>query len=180
MFSVSMFYSAQAPSQYLARGDCAGREPLAVRQNLSENLGVLATCSRVMRDGPQPVLVLLRIFLDFLERHGQRFAQCVSHILRCQCQHKGRLIIVRRAVPEPENPVLHAFGGDEPEWLRHGLVSRSERKASGIPWPHAHSLVSALVNSSRSGPRESISLVNGPPDGRLAPAARYRETRKYP
>ena len=85
-----------------------------------------------MSYGSQPVLVLLRIFFDFLECHWPRFAQGVRHILRRQCQREGRLIIVGRAVPEPEYSVLHAFGGDEPEWLRHGLVSRSERAASGL------------------------------------------------
>jgi len=42
--------------------------------------------------------------------------------------------------------------------------------------------VSALVNSIRCGPAESISLVglavNRPLDERLAPVARYRETKK--
>ena len=54
-----------------------------------------------MSYGTQPILVLLRLFLDFFECHGQRHAQCVSHILLRQCQYERRLIIVSRAVPEP-------------------------------------------------------------------------------
>lgn len=154
-----------------------------IRAALFENFGVLTACSRVVSYGPQSVLVLLSVFLDFLQCHRQRLVQCVRHILRRQCQYKRRLIIVRRAIPQAEDSILHALCGDEPEWLRHGLYP-ALGGGFGRTWPNAPSLVSALVNSRRTGPRESIPAVRfarkDGPGQRLARARPQPLNAKYP
>jgi len=107
-----------------------------LRLGFVENFSVLATRSRVVRYGAEPILVLLRVFLDFLKRQGERLAQRMRDILWGQCQHESRSIVLRLTVPKAEYSVLDAFRRDEPKRLRHGLLSRLERKF-GHPWLHA-------------------------------------------
>ena len=177
-----MFYSVQAPSRYLVAGDQRG---VSRRRASAKSIRVPWRFGHMLSRHE-----LWPAASPRSSAHIPRFPR-VSRAALCagRAPHIAASMSAQKAIghcrprrTRAEDSVLHAFGGDEPEWLRHGLVPRSERAASGIPWPHAHSLVSALVNSIRSGPRESISLVglavNRPPDERLAPVARSAEVNK--
>lgn len=59
--------------------------------------------------------VLVGVFLDFLERDRKCFVQRLCHVLRRQGQHKRRLIVFRRAIPNAEAAVVLTLGSDEPK-----------------------------------------------------------------